>query len=94
MDNLDERETRRLTVRDGAGAARAAGETPMEGVLERLAAFEDLVDDVCGRYDDTLARIDALRTAGKVKTVTYRQLVSNKVSLKETIDLFEERGLL
>ena len=94
MDNLDERETRRLTVHDEAGAVLAAGETPMEDVLERLASFEDLVDDVYGRYVDTLARIDALRAAGKVKTVTYRQLVSNKVSLRETIDLFEERGLL
>lgn len=94
MDNLDEREARRLTVRDEAGAALGAGETPMEDVLERLVSFEDLVDDVCGRYADTLARIESLRAAGKVKTVTYRQLVSNKVSLKETLDLFEERGLL
>lgn len=94
MDNLDGRETRRLTVRGEAGAVLVAGDTPMEDVLERLASFEDLVDDVYGRYADTLARIDSLRAAGKVKTVTYRQLTSNKVSLKETLDLFEERGLL
>ena len=62
MDNLDERETRRLTVRDGAGAARAAGETPMEGVLERRKETQPLEMLSCGSVfrnppDDSAARL-------------------------------------
>ena len=83
----------RLTDRDDAGRARLVQGASESEALERLAAYEELAAGLRSQLADTTARADALRAEGKVKTVTYRQLTANKVSLKEMLAHFSDRGL-
>lgn len=77
----------------------ASGEASLcEGVLpadawERLAAYEDLAQHLRDRSQELDAQIDELRRAGKVKTVTYRQLVGTRMALREMLGYYEDRHL-
>lgn len=83
----------RCTARGADGAAvLAAGATQAEA-LERLAAHEELAQSVRDRAQEVEAQIEGLRAAGKVKTVTYRQLVGIRTVLREMVGYYEERGL-
>lgn len=77
----------------------SSGEVSLcEGVLpaqawERLAAYEDLAQYLRDRSRELDGQIDGLRAAGKVKTVTYRQLVGTRMALREMLGYYEERSL-
>lgn len=60
---------------------------------ERLAAYEDLAQYLRDRSRELDGQIDGLRAAGKVKTVTYRQLVGTRMALREMLGYYEERSL-
>lgn len=49
--------------------------------IERLGRLEDVIDRLIAEYDRTVEALKRLE--GKEKTATYRQLLTNKVSLKE-----------
>ncbi|MEE1044751.1 MAG: hypothetical protein U0L51_04600 [Olegusella sp.] len=66
----------------------------VEGEAERLAAFEEVLAEVRAEYDRTVAEMARLREAGKVRTVTYRQLTAAKLRLAEALDLYREHGLI
>ena len=59
----------------------------------RLAAFEDFAHQVRAELADTVARMDELKRAGKVKSATYRQLFAARVTLKDIDRRLSERGL-
>ncbi len=77
-----------------ANGSEADGEEMVEGETERLAAFEAMLTEVRAEYDRTVAEMVRLREAGKVRTVTYRQLMAAKLRLAETLDLYREHGLM
>ena len=56
-----------------------------EAALERLGRLEDRIDKLQAEYDQTVASMEALAAQGKEKTVTYRQLMGNKMTLKEVL---------
>lgn len=60
---------------------------------ERLEAFEAFTRDVRDELEQTNARMEELRVAGRVKTVTYRQLFALRMTLKDIDRRLEERGL-
>lgn len=49
--------------------------------IERLGRLEDAIDRIQKEYAQTEEAL--LRLEGKEKTATYRQLLSNKMALKE-----------
>jgi len=61
---------------------------------ERLEAFEKMLQNVRERYSDTVAKIDALKAKGKTKTVTYNQLLAEKLSLQKILSMYEIYGIL
>ena len=56
-----------------------------EAALERLGRLEDRIDKLQGEYEKTLQALERLQGQGKEKTVTYRQLLTNKMTLKEVL---------
>ena len=56
-----------------------------EAALERLGRLEDRFDKLQEEYEKTLQALERLQGQGKEKTVTYRQLLTNKMTLKEVL---------
>ena len=56
-----------------------------ETALERLGRLEDRIDKLQEEYEKTLQALERLQGQGKEKTVTYRQLLTNKMTLKEVL---------
>lgn len=59
----------------------------------RLAAYDEFAASVRDELVATVARMDELAAAGKVKTATYRQLFAARVTLKDIDARLRERGL-
>ena len=56
-----------------------------EAALERLGRLEDRIDKLQEEYEKTLQALERLQGQGKEKTVTYRQLLTNKMTLREVL---------
>ena len=53
--------------------------------IERLGRLEDAIGRLQTEYDQTLDALERLSAQGKEKTATYRQLWSNKMTLRELL---------
>lgn len=60
---------------------------------ERLEAFEKMLADIEKNYADMQQKMDALKAQGKEKSVTYRQLMGNKLMYKQMLFMYELYGL-
>ena len=60
----------------------------------RLAAFEKMLAAVQADYASTVSKMTQLKTAGKEKTVTYRQLLGNKLALQNILTMYQIYGLI
>jgi len=70
---------------DGDGWAGAA--------VDRLAAFENLHDDLVASQRTIAAELDALRDAGKKNTVRFKELVAKRLVNQTVLALFEQHHL-
>lgn len=61
---------------------------------KRLEAFEKMLQNIQERYQDTTEKMEALKTKGKVKSVTYNQLMAEKLSLQKMLSMYEIYGIL
>lgn len=61
---------------------------------EREEKFEKMLQDVQTEYELTLSKMEKLKTEGKTKTVSYRQLMSTKLTLQNILSRYEIYGLL
>ncbi len=61
---------------------------------EREERFERMLEGIQENYADTVRRMDALRAEGKTKTVTFRQLMSNKLMYQTMLSMYREYGLI
>ena len=61
---------------------------------EREEKFEKMLQDVQTEYELTLGKMEKLKTEGKTKTVTYKQLMSTKLTLQNILSRYEIYGLL
>ena len=60
---------------------------------ERLAAFEAMLAEVERQYRETEARMADLKARGRERSATYRQLLGNKLTLRQMLSLYESHGL-
>lgn len=60
---------------------------------KRLEAFERMLAAVEENYAGILAKMEALKSQGKEKSATYRQLMGNKLMVKDILALYELYGL-
>ena len=61
---------------------------------ERLNAFKKMLADILAQYDSVTEKLAALKADGKEKTVTYRQLFTNKLQYQTILSYYQTYGLL
>lgn len=61
---------------------------------KRLKAFEDMLAAILKQYSDTTEKMAKLKADGKEKTVTYRQLFTNKLQLQAMLSYYRIYGLV
>ena len=62
--------------------------------MDRLEAFERMLADLQARLTATEERMQALRAQGREKSVTFRQLMVEKLQLQAMLELYRVYGLL
>ena len=67
------------------GNATLAENCRIEDALRRLAQYESLHQSLDQQLADTLAKLDNLRAQGRTGSVTYRQLLGQKLTLKDLL---------
>lgn len=83
---------KRLTTRAADGAA-SIDPAATEQAVRRLAAYEDMHDDLAARLSDLEDTIEKRKAAGTMKGATGNQLLAQKVALKTTLGMFEMYGI-
>ena len=59
----------------------------------RLAAFENARERLRARQGEIAARMEALRAQGKQKTAQFRELFAEKLTIQNTLTLWETYGV-
>lgn len=62
--------------------------------MERLEAFEKMLDDlkVQAAYEEN--QMEQLKAAGREKSATYRQFFGNRLFYKQMLDTYKKYGLM
>lgn len=61
---------------------------------EREEKFERMLQNVQKRYTDTVQKMEQLKDAGKTKSVTYKQLMAEKLTLHKMLSMYQIYGLI
>ncbi len=59
----------------------------------RLEAFEKMLAAVQAEYADIVSKMEKLKGEGKVKTVTYKQLMARRLTYQNMLSLYQIYGL-
>ena len=59
----------------------------------RLEAFEKMLSAIEANYAGIVSRMETLKSQGKEKSATYRQLMGNKLMYHEMLFLYEWYGI-
>ncbi len=62
--------------------------------MERLKAFEAMLEDIMKKADEEQKIMEDLRRQGKEKTATYRQYLGNRLMYKQILAMYKKYGLL
>lgn len=62
--------------------------------MERLKAFEDMLNDIKRQAEYETEQLKQLKAAGKEKTATYRQYLGNRMFYKMMLEKYKEYGLI
>ena len=62
--------------------------------LDRLQAFETMLEAVQQGYEEAAQKMQALKAKKKKKTVTYKQHMANKLFYMNMLSLYRLYGLL
>ena len=60
----------------------------------RLEAFENMLAAVQREYDDILSKMEVMKKEGKVKSVTYRQMMTRRNMYQNMISIYQIYGLV
>jgi hypothetical protein len=66
----------------------------VEAFMERLEAFEKMLNDIRQQTEYEKKEMAKLAAAGKEKTATYRQYQANRVIYTKLLNKYREYGLL
>lgn len=64
-----------------------------QGDRERLERYDRMYRDLLKELDGILRQQEELKAAGRVKSVTYQQLLANKLTVQNLIGRFEIYGI-
>ena len=62
--------------------------------MDRLEAFEKMLDDLKKQAELERLEMEKLKMAGKEKSATYRQYFGNRVLYKMMLEKYKQYGLL
>lgn len=62
--------------------------------MERIDKFEKMLSDIENKYSAVLEKMEKLKSEGKNKTVTYRQLMGEKMTLQNILITYKTYGLI
>ena len=62
--------------------------------MDRLQAFESMLEDIVKKADEEKQIMDDLRQQGKEKTATYRQYLGNRLMYNQILAMYKKYGLL
>lgn len=62
--------------------------------MERIEAFEQMLCDIQKQAAHEEKRMHELKSEGKVKSATYRQLFGNRLFYKQILDTYKKYGLI
>lgn len=60
---------------------------------KRLEAFEKMLKSIIKDYEATDMKMKQLKSQGKEKTATYRQLMGNKLQYRNIISIYKAYSL-
>lgn len=83
---------KRLTSRAEDGSA-SVDQDRIDEAIGRLAAYEDMHDDLVARLADLEETIAERKAEGALNASTGNQLIAQKVALKTTIGMFDIYGI-
>ena len=83
---------KRLTSRAEDGSAFVDRDR-IDEAIGRLAAYEDMHDDLVARLADLEETIAERKAEGTLNASTGNQLIAQKVALKTTIGMFDIYGI-
>lgn len=83
---------KRLTSRAEDGSA-SVDQDRIDEAVGRLAAYEDMHDDLVARLADLEETIAERKAEGTLNASTGNQLIAQKVALKTTIGMFDIYGI-
>ena len=61
---------------------------------EREEKFEKMLMSVQDQYANTVNKMEVLKSEGKEKTVTYKQLMTTKLTLINILSMYHAYGLI
>lgn len=61
---------------------------------KRLRSFEKMLEEIQKNYENVENKMRILKTEGKEKTATYRQLMGNKLQYQNMLAMYRIYGLL
>ena len=61
---------------------------------EREERFERMLAEIQAEYASIEQKMAVLRAEGKTKTVTFRQLMGNKLMYQSMLSMYREHGLI
>ena len=61
---------------------------------EREEKFEKMLQATVKEYDDTVRKMEKLKSENKSNTVTYQQLMATKLTLQNMISRYKIYGLI
>ena len=61
---------------------------------EREERFERMLQEIQAEYAAIEQKMAVLRAEGKTKTVTFRQLMSNKLMYQSMLSMYRDHGLI
>ena len=62
--------------------------------MERLKAFEAMMQTVVEQYASEKIKMDELKAQGREKSATYRQYMGNRLVYGQIIALYKKFGLM
>ena len=62
--------------------------------MERLEAFEKMLDDLKAQAAYEENQMEQLKAAGREKSATYRQFFGNRIFYKQMLDAYNKYGLM
>ena len=71
-----------------------SGRIEVSTMSEREERFERMLQEIQAEYASIEQKMAVLRAEGKTKTVTFRQLMGNKLMYQSMLSMYRDHGLI